>query len=127
MLKFSRTLSRNSKQLFAMPRVLTHQNTLRFYSNENVAEGSFLDRVAVTEAVVGIVQAHERVEPGAATEESHLIRDLGLDSLDAAEILVEVEETFNIEIPDDEAFELTSTPDIIDYIAVNPSARLPTE
>lgn len=50
-------------------------------------------------------------------------QDLGLDSLDAVELMVAVEEEFGIEIPDKESDEIHSVKDAIDYIAAQPAAR----
>lgn len=50
-------------------------------------------------------------------------QDLGLDSLDAVELMVAVEEEFGIEIPDKESDEIKSVGDAIDYIAAQPEAR----
>ena len=50
-------------------------------------------------------------------------KDLGLDSLDAVELVMALEEEFAIEIPDSEADKITSTSDAISYIAANPMAR----
>jgi acyl carrier protein len=47
-----------------------------------------------------------------------LIKDLGADSLDCIEILMEIEEEFDIEIPDEDAekFKNTTIQEMIDYI-----------
>ena len=45
------------------------------------------------------------------------IKDLGADSLDTVELLMGVEETFNIEIPDEEAGKLETVGKVIDYLA----------
>ncbi len=47
----------------------------------------------------------------------HLIDDLGADSLDLVELVMVLEEEFDIEIPDDEAEELTTFELIVDYIS----------
>ena len=45
-----------------------------------------------------------------------LINDLGADSLNIVEIVMEIEEEYNIEIPDEEAEQLTTVQSIIEYI-----------
>ncbi len=45
-----------------------------------------------------------------------LVNDLGADSLNIVEIIMELEEEYNIEIPDEDAEELTTVQSIIEYI-----------
>ena len=47
----------------------------------------------------------------------HLINDMGADSLDLVELVMVLEEEFNIEIPDDQAEELHTFEDIVEYIS----------
>ena len=48
--------------------------------------------------------------------ESHLVGDLGLDSLDYIELLMDLEEDFGIAIPDEEAKKLTTVQSVVDLI-----------
>jgi acyl carrier protein len=50
-------------------------------------------------------------------------KDLGLDSLDAVELVMALEEEFAIEIPDSEADKIQSCSDAINYIAAHPMAK----
>jgi NADH dehydrogenase (ubiquinone) 1 alpha/beta subcomplex 1 len=59
-----------------------------------------------------------QVTPAAAFQ-----KDLGLDSLDAVELVMALEEEFAIEIPDSEADKIASTADAIAYVAANPMAK----
>tara|TARA_B100001057_G_scaffold1106_1_gene1076 strand:- start:4882 stop:5115 length:234 start_codon:yes stop_codon:yes gene_type:complete len=56
------------------------------------------------------------VDKGKITTESKFIDDLGADSLDAVEIVMMVEEEFNIEIPDDADGFIKTVGDITKYI-----------
>ena len=47
---------------------------------------------------------------------SHLVDDLGADSLDAVELVMAVEEEFNIEISDEAAQNIRKIKDIVDYV-----------
>ena len=53
------------------------------------------------------------------TLEANLKEDLDADSLDAVELIMEVEEGFDIEIPDEIATEMKTVKDIVDYIEKN--------
>ena len=57
------------------------------------------------------------VEAVKITLEAKFIDDLGADSLDTVELIMQFEEEFSIEIPDDEAEGLLSVGQAIDYIA----------
>lgn len=50
------------------------------------------------------------------TREAKMIEDLGADSLDAVELVMAIEEEFEIEVPDDQAEKLVAVGDIIDYV-----------
>ncbi|GMM50731.1 acyl carrier protein [Starmerella bacillaris] len=50
-------------------------------------------------------------------------QDLGLDSLDAVELMVAVEEEFGIEIPDTDSDEIKSVSDAVEYISAQSAAR----
>jgi len=45
-----------------------------------------------------------------------LVDDIGADSLDVVEIVMQIEEEFDIEIPDEEVEKLTTVQEIIDYV-----------
>ena len=51
--------------------------------------------------------------------ESHFIDDLGADSLDTVELVLELEDVFGIEIPDDEAEKLFTVADVYNYLKAN--------
>ena len=57
------------------------------------------------------------IEGGKITMEAKFIDDLGADSLDTVELIMQFEEEFGIEIPDDDAEGLLSVGQAIDYIA----------
>lgn len=54
---------------------------------------------------------------------AHFTKDLGLDSLDAVEVVMALEEEFAIEIPDAEADKILSVDDAVTYIAAHPHAK----
>ena len=57
------------------------------------------------------------VEDSTITLEAKFIDDLGADSLDTVELIMQFEEEFGIEIPDEEAENLLSVGQAIDYIS----------
>ncbi len=57
------------------------------------------------------------VEDGKITMEAKFIDDLGADSLDTVELIMQFEEEFNIEIPDDDAENLMSVGQAVEYIS----------
>ena len=59
------------------------------------------------------------VEESAINEEAHFVNDLGADSLDTVELIMEFEEEFGIEIPDEDAENITTVGTAIKYIEKN--------
>ena len=56
------------------------------------------------------------VDEAAITEEAHFVNDIGADSLDTVELIMEFEEEFGIEIPDEDAENITTVTSAIKYI-----------
>ncbi len=56
------------------------------------------------------------IAPTEVTPEANLIKDLGIDSLDFAELIMEFEQEFNIRIPDNDAEQLQTVSEIVDYV-----------
>ena len=50
------------------------------------------------------------------TPDANLVKDLGIDSLDYAELVMEFEQTFDIRIPDNDAEHLTTVSAAIEYV-----------
>ena len=57
------------------------------------------------------------VDESEITEDANLIKDLGLDSLDYAELVMEFEQGFDIKIPDTDAEHLATVGQIYEYIS----------
>ena len=55
-------------------------------------------------------------EDGQITEKASFMDDLGADSLDTVELIMELEEEFGLEIPDEEAEKLATVGDAVKYI-----------
>ena len=56
------------------------------------------------------------IDNGKITMDAKFIEDLGADSLDTVELIMQFEEEFGIEIPDEEAERLLSVGRVVDYI-----------
>jgi acyl carrier protein len=59
------------------------------------------------------------VDEGEVNPESNFTTDLGADSLDTVELIMEFEKEFNIAIPDDQAEKISTVGQAIDYIQQN--------
>ena len=73
----------------------------------------------IFENVKGIIVELLQVSEDSVTEEAHFIDDLGADSLDLVELIMGIEEEFNIEIPDGEAEKVVTVGDVVEYIKEN--------
>ncbi|HEY8350502.1 MAG TPA: acyl carrier protein [Clostridia bacterium] len=74
---------------------------------------------AVFEKVRKIIVEQLGVEDDEVTLESSFIDDLGADSLDIVELIMALEEEFDIEIPDSEAEKISTVGDAVEYIKNN--------
>ncbi|MGP1561996.1 MAG: acyl carrier protein [Helicobacteraceae bacterium] len=72
--------------------------------------------MALFDDVKSIVAEQLNVEEAKITEQSKFVDDLGADSLDVVELVMALEEKFDIEIPDEDAEKITTVKNAIDYI-----------
>jgi acyl carrier protein len=70
----------------------------------------------ITEKVKQIISEQLGVEEAEVTASASFVDDLGADSLDTVELVMALEEHFDIEIPDDAAEKIRTVQDAIDYI-----------
>ncbi len=70
----------------------------------------------IAERVVEIIKDKLSVEKEQITPEASFTSDLGADSLDTVELIMELEKVFNIEIPEEEAQQIKTVQDAINYI-----------
>ena len=73
----------------------------------------------IFEKVKGIIVEQLGVAESAITMEASFIDDLGADSLDIVELIMALEEEFDIEIPDADAEKVVTVGDVVDYIKEN--------
>ncbi len=72
--------------------------------------------MALLEDVKEVVVEQLNVDPAEVKEESKFVEDLGADSLDVVELVMALEEKFDIEIPDADAEKIITVQDAITYI-----------
>ncbi|MFN9623816.1 MAG: acyl carrier protein [Cyanobacteriota bacterium] len=75
-----------------------------------------MSKEEIFEKVRGIVAEQLSVDAGEVKPESHFQNDLGADSLDTVELVMALEEAFNIEIPDEAAEGITTVGGAVKYI-----------
>ncbi|XP_077241655.1 acyl carrier protein 2, mitochondrial-like [Tasmannia lanceolata] len=97
-------------------------NLIRRRFSEEV-KGSFLDKSEVSDRIISVVKNFQKVDPSRVTPNAHFQNDLGLDSLDAVEVVMALEEEFGFEIPDNEADKINSINLAVDFIASHPQAK----
>lgn len=73
----------------------------------------------ILEKVKAIIVEQLGVADTAVTMEASFIDDLGADSLDIVELIMALEEEFDMEIPDEDAEKIVSVSDVVDYIKDN--------
>ena len=73
----------------------------------------------IAERVKAIIVDKLSVEESEVTNEASFTNDLGADSLDTVELIMELEKEFNIPIPDDQAEKNTTVGDAIKYVEDN--------
>ncbi len=73
----------------------------------------------VKEKVVSIIVDKLGVNPEDVVETASFTNDLGADSLDTVELIMEFEKEFNISIPDDQAEKISTVGDALKFIEDN--------
>ncbi|MBQ0078104.1 MAG: acyl carrier protein [Bacteroidales bacterium] len=76
----------------------------------------------IVKKVKAIIVDKLGVEPSEVTETANFTNDLGADSLDTVELLMEFEKVFSIKIPDEETASIATVKDAVDKVAEKLSA-----
>jgi acyl carrier protein len=71
------------------------------------------------ERIKNIIVEQLNVDESTVTMESSFVDDLGADSLDLVELIMALEEEFEMEIPDEEAEKISTVADAVNYIKAN--------
>ena len=72
--------------------------------------------MAVADKVKSIIVEQLGVDEEEVTPDASFVDDLGADSLDTVELVMAFEESFGIEIPDEDAEKIATVKDAIEYI-----------
>jgi acyl carrier protein len=78
---------------------------------------------SIEDAVKSIIVAELRVDRSQLGPDTHLMKDLGADSLDALNIALRLEEQFRIKIPDDAIPKFLTVGDIVNGVGEHLAAR----
>ena len=68
------------------------------------------------EQIIDIISKQLKIEADKIAPETNIIEDLGADSLDVVELLMAVEESFGVSVPDEDVPGLKTVKDIFDYV-----------
>lgn len=74
------------------------------------------------ERVQGVVAEQLGVDPEKVTPEAEFVQDLNADSLDLVELIMQLEEEFGVEISDEEAENIVSVNDAMEFIQEHQAA-----
>eukprot|EP00276_Gloeochaete_wittrockiana_P010000 CAMPEP_0184664286 /NCGR_PEP_ID=MMETSP0308-20130426/52044_1 /TAXON_ID=38269 /ORGANISM="Gloeochaete witrockiana, Strain SAG 46.84" /LENGTH=124 /DNA_ID=CAMNT_0027107565 /DNA_START=60 /DNA_END=431 /DNA_ORIENTATION=+ len=122
LLRFGRALASSSlqKSLFAKSAASGFSvSASRFYSDDHHG----LSRDETLSRVLGVLRSFEKVDANKLSENAHFVNDLGLDSLDAVEVVMAIEDEFAVEIPDEAADKILSVGEALTYILTSPHAK----
>ena len=73
----------------------------------------------VFEKVREIIVEQLNVDESDVTMDTHLMKDLEADSLDAVEIIMDIEDEYGLEIPDEDAEKFQSVSDLVKFVEAN--------
>jgi acyl carrier protein len=84
-----------------------------------------MTREEVFERVRDHLAAELAVDASAIRDETRFKEDLNADSLHLVELMVELEDSYGIRIPDDEAARIETVGHVVDYVAARAPERAP--
>lgn len=70
----------------------------------------------IEERVKNIIVEQLNVDAESVTSEASFVEDLGADSLDIVELVMTMEEEFDLEIPDEDAEKIKCVKDVVSYV-----------
>lgn len=78
---------------------------------------------SVADRVKQIIVEQLGVEESEVTDNASFVDDLGADSLDQVELVMALEETFGIDIPDEDAEKIVTVKNAVEYIEKHQQAK----
>jgi acyl carrier protein len=72
--------------------------------------------MAIDQEMVDIIVEQLSVEKDKVVPDASFVDDLGADSLDLVELIMAMEEAFDIEIPDEDAEKIVTVQNAVDYV-----------
>ena len=73
-------------------------------------------KMAINQEMIDIIVEQLSVEKDKVVPEASFVDDLGADSLDLVELIMAMEEKFDIEIPDEDAEKIVTVQDAVKYV-----------
>jgi acyl carrier protein len=73
--------------------------------------------MAIDQEMIDIIVEQLSVEKGKVVPQASFVDDLGADSLDLVELIMAMEEKFEIEIPDEDAEKIVTVQDAVNYVS----------
>src|SRR5690242_18166756 len=106
-----RPFRQDQKSLTILPQISFFAQILKSLNHKNMSE--------IAQKVKQIIIEKLGVEESEVTPEASFTNDLGADSLDTVELIMEFEKEFNISIPDDQAENISTVGQAISYLEQN--------
>jgi acyl carrier protein len=82
-----------------------------------------MDRAEILSRMKKVICEQLEADEATVTEKTSFVDDLGADSLAIVELVLAMEEAFGIAIPDDQAENLRTIGDAVDYVLANAGAK----
>jgi acyl carrier protein len=105
------SLEQDQKSLTILPQISLFAQIFKLLTRKNMSE--------IATKVKQIIIEKLGVEESEVTPEASFTNDLGADSLDTVELIMEFEKEFNISIPDDQAENISTVGQAISYLEQN--------
>ena len=105
---------------FFVPQPTTTRPTMKVYSNDSPTEVTTMSAEETLKKLQELVGEHLSIDDLSRIQaETHFKNDLGADSLDVIELVLAVEQEFDIAIEDDYASHIATIQDALDYLKKN--------
>jgi len=79
----------------------------------------------VKDKVIQLIVEHLDIEPEKIVPEAHFIDDLGISSMDLWELVLIMEDEFDLEVPDEDLEKIQTIKDAIEYIEARVGKEIP--